>query len=323
MTATFEVLAEESRRRILDLLVEGERPVGDLVGTCWRSASRPSRSTSRSCARPAWSSPAPTRSAGSTGSGPSPRARSTSGWRRTAGNGRPTSTPWSATSRSWRTATGSRGREPPRATRTEVAATRGSARTARRRRRCCATARRLAHPPETGVARPHRGRAPGRLVPDHHRGGSGAAARRSTSRSASRRASPSTARCSPSTRRRCMELRWADDILRFELEADGPGCVLRLTVTFPEHGKAARDAAGWHVCLEQLGSECAGDRACPGARRIAGASSTGATSSASAPRRRPSGRPRSGRRPTSGARRSRERDAAVRQLGPCTSGVQH
>ena len=31
MTATFEVLAEESRRRILDLLVGGERPVGDLV----------------------------------------------------------------------------------------------------------------------------------------------------------------------------------------------------------------------------------------------------------------------------------------------------
>ena len=31
MTATFEVLAEESRRRILDVLVEGERPVGDLV----------------------------------------------------------------------------------------------------------------------------------------------------------------------------------------------------------------------------------------------------------------------------------------------------
>ena len=32
MTATFEVLAEESRRRILDLLVEEERPVGELVG---------------------------------------------------------------------------------------------------------------------------------------------------------------------------------------------------------------------------------------------------------------------------------------------------
>ena len=33
MTTTFEVLAEESRRRILDALVEGERPVGDLVET--------------------------------------------------------------------------------------------------------------------------------------------------------------------------------------------------------------------------------------------------------------------------------------------------
>ena len=31
MTLTFEVLAEESRRRILDLLVEEERAVGDLV----------------------------------------------------------------------------------------------------------------------------------------------------------------------------------------------------------------------------------------------------------------------------------------------------
>jgi DNA-binding transcriptional ArsR family regulator len=31
MTATFEVVAEESRRRILDLLVEEERPVGELV----------------------------------------------------------------------------------------------------------------------------------------------------------------------------------------------------------------------------------------------------------------------------------------------------
>ena len=53
-----------------------------------------------------------------------------------------------------------------------------------------------------------------------------------------------------------MELRWADDVLRFELEPDpepdGSGCILRLTVTFPEHGKAARDVAGWHVCLEEL-----------------------------------------------------------------------
>ncbi|HEY1650770.1 MAG TPA: metalloregulator ArsR/SmtB family transcription factor [Acidimicrobiales bacterium] len=31
MVATFEVLADESRRRILDVLVEDERPVGELV----------------------------------------------------------------------------------------------------------------------------------------------------------------------------------------------------------------------------------------------------------------------------------------------------
>jgi uncharacterized protein YndB with AHSA1/START domain len=49
-----------------------------------------------------------------------------------------------------------------------------------------------------------------------------------------------------------MELRWADDVLRFELTPEGAECLLVLTVTFPEHGKAARDGAGWHVCLEQL-----------------------------------------------------------------------
>ena len=50
-----------------------------------------------------------------------------------------------------------------------------------------------------------------------------------------------------------MELRWANDVLRFELTSDGSGCVLDLTVTFPEYAKAARDGTGWHVCLEQLG----------------------------------------------------------------------
>lgn len=31
MQSTFEVIAEPTRRRILDLLLDGERPVGDLV----------------------------------------------------------------------------------------------------------------------------------------------------------------------------------------------------------------------------------------------------------------------------------------------------
>ena len=49
-----------------------------------------------------------------------------------------------------------------------------------------------------------------------------------------------------------LELRWGEDILRFALEPDGIGSILRLTVTMVEHGKAARDATGWHICLEQL-----------------------------------------------------------------------
>jgi uncharacterized protein YndB with AHSA1/START domain len=61
---------------------------------------------------------------------------------------------------------------------------------------------------------------------------------------------------------RVLELRWGDDLLRFELrprsEREQEGCVLTLTVTFPEHGKAARDAAGWHVCLERLAYACDG-----------------------------------------------------------------
>ena len=69
-----------------------------------------------------------------------------------------------------------------------------------------------------------------------------------------------------------MELRWADDVLRFELEPEpdesgtGTGCILRLTVTFAEFGKAARDAAGWHVCLERLSASC-DDAAPPGPDR--------------------------------------------------------
>src|SRR3981081_1586367 len=38
-----------------------------------------------------------------------------------------------------------------------------------------------------------------------------------------------------------MELRWGEDILRFELEPDGDGTLLALTNTFEEFGKAARD----------------------------------------------------------------------------------
>jgi uncharacterized protein YndB with AHSA1/START domain len=45
---------------------------------------------------------------------------------------------------------------------------------------------------------------------------------------------------------------WGDDHLRFELEPVDDACLLRLTVLLDLREKAARDAAGWHVCLDRL-----------------------------------------------------------------------
>jgi uncharacterized protein YndB with AHSA1/START domain len=50
-----------------------------------------------------------------------------------------------------------------------------------------------------------------------------------------------------------LEFRWGnDETLRFELQADGDGSLLTFVDTFDELGKAARDAAGWHTCLDIL-----------------------------------------------------------------------
>jgi uncharacterized protein YndB with AHSA1/START domain len=49
-----------------------------------------------------------------------------------------------------------------------------------------------------------------------------------------------------------LELSWPGETLRFELRPDGVGTRLTLLNTFDELGKAARDAAGWHVCLDAL-----------------------------------------------------------------------
>jgi uncharacterized protein YndB with AHSA1/START domain len=49
-----------------------------------------------------------------------------------------------------------------------------------------------------------------------------------------------------------LEFRWGTDTLRFEVHAEGSESVLVLTDTFDELGKAARDAAGWHACLDLL-----------------------------------------------------------------------
>lgn len=49
-----------------------------------------------------------------------------------------------------------------------------------------------------------------------------------------------------------MELTWGGDVLRIEVVPDGDGTRLTLTDTFMDQGKAARDAAGWHECLDRL-----------------------------------------------------------------------
>jgi uncharacterized protein YndB with AHSA1/START domain len=52
---------------------------------------------------------------------------------------------------------------------------------------------------------------------------------------------------------------WGDDVLRFELSPDGGGTRLVLVDELPA-GSAARNAAGWEVCLDRLaGLEPAAD----------------------------------------------------------------
>ena len=45
---------------------------------------------------------------------------------------------------------------------------------------------------------------------------------------------------------------WGEDRLRWELRAHDGGTALRLTHTFADRFKAARDGTGWHMCLEAL-----------------------------------------------------------------------
>jgi uncharacterized protein YndB with AHSA1/START domain len=60
---------------------------------------------------------------------------------------------------------------------------------------------------------------------------------------------------------------WGDDRLRFELESTdrGAGCLLRFTHVLDASDRAARDAAGWHVCLDRLEGRLGGaDTEAPG-----------------------------------------------------------
>jgi uncharacterized protein YndB with AHSA1/START domain len=52
---------------------------------------------------------------------------------------------------------------------------------------------------------------------------------------------------------------WGEDHLRFDLEPiDDNSCLLRFTVVLDAQDKAARDAAGWHQCLDGLERQLGG-----------------------------------------------------------------
>lgn len=57
-----------------------------------------------------------------------------------------------------------------------------------------------------------------------------------------------------------LEFRWGgEETLRFELQPHDGGCLLTLVNTFDQVGKAARDAAGWHACLDALAHDLDGE----------------------------------------------------------------
>jgi uncharacterized protein YndB with AHSA1/START domain len=57
-----------------------------------------------------------------------------------------------------------------------------------------------------------------------------------------------------------LEFTWGSDRYRIELRPEGDGTVLTFVNTFSELGKAARDAAGWDVCLETLALHLDGEK---------------------------------------------------------------
>jgi uncharacterized protein YndB with AHSA1/START domain len=59
---------------------------------------------------------------------------------------------------------------------------------------------------------------------------------------------------------RLLAYTWAGDELRFTLEERDGGCLLTLEHTFADRLKAARDGAGWHLCLRALAGALDGER---------------------------------------------------------------
>jgi uncharacterized protein YndB with AHSA1/START domain len=56
-----------------------------------------------------------------------------------------------------------------------------------------------------------------------------------------------------------IEFRWGPDVVRIELRPVAEGTELTLLDTLEERGKAARDGAGWHACLDALEAALSGE----------------------------------------------------------------
>jgi uncharacterized protein YndB with AHSA1/START domain len=54
---------------------------------------------------------------------------------------------------------------------------------------------------------------------------------------------------------------WGEDELRWTLERRDEGCLLTLEHSFADRMKAARDGAGWHICLAALAAAMEGHAA--------------------------------------------------------------
>jgi uncharacterized protein YndB with AHSA1/START domain len=60
-----------------------------------------------------------------------------------------------------------------------------------------------------------------------------------------------------------LEFRWGTDFIRLQVAPDPEGSVLTLIDRIDQLGKASRDAAGWHTCLDALERHLAGKESSP------------------------------------------------------------
>ncbi|NMO15308.1 hypothetical protein HPC49_53300 [Pyxidicoccus fallax] len=63
---------------------------------------------------------------------------------------------------------------------------------------------------------------------------------------------PSTGKISVFDPPRLLEYTWEGDRLRWELRPEGAGCLLVFTTIPGDRANVARDATGWHICLDNL-----------------------------------------------------------------------